>query len=167
MGAARGRPSSGRIAVAGGILLTALAGLFLLLSLRRGPGRLFGTPSAVPAAGPSVSPAVPTRPAAPAPLEEAPEEPSTATPAPASPETLVAVPEPEAVPRPGLGTPTDAAPPVVAPAEPGSSSAAAEAAAVPADPYRRIELALSRLRKDAAELAEPPADGKKNGEGHD
>ncbi|NMC71119.1 MAG: hypothetical protein GYA57_13775 [Myxococcales bacterium] len=38
--------------------------------------------------------------------------------------------------------------------DPGGSSAAP--ASVPEDPYRRIELALARLRTDAAALAEPP-----------
>ena len=185
-GAARGRPSSGRLAVAAGILLTALAGLFLLLSLRRGPGRLFGPPRPTPAPSPPLAsspPLAPPRSAGEGPVGEGPvgegdegpkgrrSPPAPApAPAPAPPAVVRPVGEGDEGPK-GRRSPPAPAPPAGQPA--------AEPAPVPEDPYRRIELALSRLRKDAAGLAEPPvaagdadrasAPGgrRKDGEGHE
>ncbi|MBN1774660.1 MAG: hypothetical protein JXB32_25590 [Deltaproteobacteria bacterium] len=185
----RGRPSSARFLAAGGILLAAFAGLVLLLSLRRVPGRLFGRPAAVAGGVPEARAVDPgdvpgaggLAPGGLAlPYGAGGSGPDVPSPAPVRSPTV----EVTAAPLRSAGEGGDEGPqgPRSPPAPPSPAGRPVEAVAevpVPEDPYRRIELALSRLRKDAASLAEPPAapagpggesrsvDRRKDGERHD
>lgn len=192
-GSGASRPTAGRIAVAGGILLAALAGLILLLSLGRVPGRLFARPAGSPGGdvpergglapaalvlpdGTGAGTAGPSREAegavsAPRPVgqgDESAEGPRSPSVPPPSEGRSVEIPAADRVhldedgaadrARPigegEAGSTGPANPPAPPPPE-ERSPASPGAPPVPDDPYRRIELALARLRTDAAALAEP------------
>jgi len=172
----RDRSMTGRLAVAGGILLAALAALVLLLASGRTPGRLFGSRPAGPGVVPEMGAVAPGHPVVlagavgggPDDRADRPEVAERGLPevaaAPARPVEAGA----EHPPPPSEATDEPAVRPAAAGAERvvwpgGAAGEAAEDAScpsasppVPGDSYRRIELALARLRVDAAMLAEPP-----------
>jgi hypothetical protein len=125
----------GRIAAAAGILLTALAGLFLLISSGRLPGRFFGRAAPTPA---SPTPSSSVRQAEPPPIHPSVGEAEPAPQVPVSPPPASKMPA-------GLLLPQLE--------EPATPATATPAPPPPDDPYRRIEAALARIRKDL-----PPED---------
>ena len=160
----RNRSLTGRLAAAGGILLAALAALALLLAAGRTPGRLFrprpAGPAGVPAAEGLARGASAVLPGASGP-DDLSGRPAVGERL--APEAAAAPVRPAAVgaehpPLPAEATEERAARPVGAAGEAAEDASRSSAAppSVPEDPYRRIELALARLRADAAALAEPP-----------
>jgi hypothetical protein len=129
--AVRARVPAGRIAVAAGIALTALAALFLLVSYGRIPGRLFARGGRSPATSPPVAPSPPPPPP---PLVS---EPRASASGPVA--------ERSAVDDRRSNGHVEPSPP-----EPRASASGQPPAE---DPYLRIEQALARIRTDVP----PPA----------
>jgi hypothetical protein len=136
--AAQARVPAGRIAVAAGIALTALAALFLLVSYGRVPGRLFARGAKPPAASPPRAPSPSPTP--------------TPTPGPGpGADAFTGSSSPSADLEPTAESQEPAPPPSPC-ADTGAFTGAATPS--PGDPYLRIEQALARIRTD---VPPPPA----------